>query len=91
MIQFASTPEARRCASSGDSGAISAVAGAQLGWALARSWGPRIRLVLLWAGSGAGVLLVWLPAEMSGELAEQVGELATRHPATRLRRPCHSA
>ena len=30
-----------------------------------------------------GVLLVWLPAEMSGELAELVGELETRHPATR--------
>jgi hypothetical protein len=30
-----------------------------------------------------GVLLVWLPADASGELTELVGELETRHPATR--------
>ncbi len=31
----------------------------------------------------SGVLLVWLRADVSGELTELVGELETRHPATR--------
>lgn len=30
-----------------------------------------------------GVLLVWLPADASPELSELVGELESRHPATR--------
>ena len=30
-----------------------------------------------------GGLLVWLPADASGELTDLVGELETRHPATR--------
>jgi hypothetical protein len=30
-----------------------------------------------------GVLLVWLPADTSDELSELVGELGSRHPATR--------